>query len=336
MTLNNHTSEVAVVSALLVSLLLIACSHGAAKINCEAPRHDFGARAAGSVIEHSFRISNTGDEPLQIRRVHAACGCTVAELQTDTIQPGSDTLIHAKLTLPTGIGPQDKTITVESNDPVSPTLVLHLKGKVTEGVKLRPESAMFGRVTTTSSPTLILEVISHGEKSKVKTVSSDHPNIRAEMDKDGRVQVTLKAPLLPGQLEGAVKIEFTDASTQPISAMVGAYVVGELGVSPQELLVASDPGQQLTRYITVSPGSVQQFRILKVETPAPTITSKVIEAAEGSFRIRVRGPLASAEAAGKAVRIYTDAPGGELLEIPIRILSPSKGPAEPANSDDSK
>ncbi|GIK17025.1 MAG: hypothetical protein BroJett003_19890 [Planctomycetota bacterium] len=36
--------------------------------------HDFGTVTAGPVLEHTFVVANTGDEPLVITRFNAACG----------------------------------------------------------------------------------------------------------------------------------------------------------------------------------------------------------------------------------------------------------------------
>ena len=46
-------------------------------IEFEDPEYDFGEISLGSSVEFSFKFKNTGESPLIIQSVKAACGCTV-------------------------------------------------------------------------------------------------------------------------------------------------------------------------------------------------------------------------------------------------------------------
>ncbi len=51
--------------------------------------HDFGQiPKKGGVVETTFQLTNSGDEPLQISRITTSCGCTSAEIEKMTIAPG--------------------------------------------------------------------------------------------------------------------------------------------------------------------------------------------------------------------------------------------------------
>lgn len=103
---------------------------GGAKIVFEKSTYDFGtiARQADGTCE--FHFTNKGDAPLVITKVTAACGCTVPSYPKEPILPGEKGKIKVQYnTKKTGVF--TKTITVVSNDPSSPSVVLTIKGNVT-------------------------------------------------------------------------------------------------------------------------------------------------------------------------------------------------------------
>lgn len=50
--------------------------------------HNFGAIKKGETVQHTYEITNTGDNPLIISDVKPACGCTAPEFTKDPILPG--------------------------------------------------------------------------------------------------------------------------------------------------------------------------------------------------------------------------------------------------------
>ena len=58
-------------------------------IEFEDPEYDFGEISLGSSVEFSFKFKNTGEYPLIIQSVKAACGCTVLkDWPKEAIMPG--------------------------------------------------------------------------------------------------------------------------------------------------------------------------------------------------------------------------------------------------------
>src|SRR6476620_443415 len=84
-------------SGLLIAFLLVdgfstvsaqTLSTGAA-ITWEYNTFDFGEIIAGEKVEHTFKFSNTGTEPLVITNVQVTCGCTTPKgWPRDPITPG--------------------------------------------------------------------------------------------------------------------------------------------------------------------------------------------------------------------------------------------------------
>ncbi|MCS6896116.1 MAG: DUF1573 domain-containing protein [Bacteroidia bacterium] len=91
---------------------------------------DGGEVLEGQVVEYRFVLRNEGKSDLAIESVKASCGCTAVEPTEKLLKPGQSTEIVAKFDSRGRPGPQHKTITVETNDPMNGRAVLHLKANV--------------------------------------------------------------------------------------------------------------------------------------------------------------------------------------------------------------
>lgn len=91
---------------------------------------DFGKIVHGESIEHDFVFTNTGRSDLIIRRVRAGCGCTAIEPLKTLLKPGESSAIKAVFSSRGFRGKQNKGISVISNDPSSPHIVLRITGEV--------------------------------------------------------------------------------------------------------------------------------------------------------------------------------------------------------------
>ncbi len=52
--------------------------------------HDFGNIPYENKVETTFKIKNTGENPLIILKAQASCGCTIPEKPTEPILPGEE------------------------------------------------------------------------------------------------------------------------------------------------------------------------------------------------------------------------------------------------------
>ncbi len=92
--------------------------------------YDFGKIAEGEKVTYNFRFLNSGKKPLIVTDAHASCGCTVPEKPEKPVMPGETAFIKVVFNSKGKMGPNVKTITVNSNaNPAFPPL--YLKGEVT-------------------------------------------------------------------------------------------------------------------------------------------------------------------------------------------------------------
>ena len=90
---------------------------------------DFGQISQGEKVQHIFRFTNTGDQPMVISNAKGSCGCTVPEWPKEPIAPGGIGAIVVEFNSKGKIGRQAKTITITSNTNPPQTL-LRLKGEI--------------------------------------------------------------------------------------------------------------------------------------------------------------------------------------------------------------
>ena len=81
---------------------------------------------SGSLVSHSFVVTNIGDETLAITDVYTSCGCTTAALAKRDLSPGESVDIAATVNTAGFRGTVTRTVSVVSNDPTSPTAVLQI------------------------------------------------------------------------------------------------------------------------------------------------------------------------------------------------------------------
>lgn len=82
----------------------------------EKSTHDFGNITQGDAVEHTFKFTNTGTEPLIITNVQVSCGCTTPkDWPRDPIMPGGKGELVIGFNSTGKMGAQTKPVTIISN-----------------------------------------------------------------------------------------------------------------------------------------------------------------------------------------------------------------------------
>ena len=108
----------------VVQLLAFAAPEIAADLSI-----DLGEVVANGVVAREMFVRNVGDKPLEVSRVKACCGAkaTLAEMM---IPPGTSSVLRVEVNPGASPGPFRKSVTVYSNDPKNPALMIPLVGSV--------------------------------------------------------------------------------------------------------------------------------------------------------------------------------------------------------------
>jgi hypothetical protein len=82
----------------------------------EQTSYDFGEIVQGDKVEHTYRFTNSGNEPLIIANVTTQCGCTTPKgWPRDPVPPGGKGEIIAAFNSAGKFGKQHKVVTIVSN-----------------------------------------------------------------------------------------------------------------------------------------------------------------------------------------------------------------------------
>lgn len=118
--------------SLLLTLVLFTAFVAAQQpvVSFEKTTHDFGKiKEQDGTASVTFKITNKGDAPLVINRVHASCGCTTPTWTKEPILPGKSGNIVAAYDTKNRPGNFSKTISVFTNASTTAT-TLTIKGDV--------------------------------------------------------------------------------------------------------------------------------------------------------------------------------------------------------------
>ncbi|MES2629858.1 MAG: DUF1573 domain-containing protein [Bacteroidota bacterium] len=104
---------------------------GGAMISVNKDVHDYGEIKQNAEPYCQFVVKNTGTAPLIISNAVGSCGCTVPEWSKEPVMPGKTTIIKVKYDT-SRLGPINKSVTLTSNATNEPTMVLKIKGNISE------------------------------------------------------------------------------------------------------------------------------------------------------------------------------------------------------------
>ncbi len=91
--------------------------------------YEFGTVKEGEKVSHTYKFTNTGDEPLIISSAKGSCGCTVPKWPSEPIAPGATGVIDVVFDSKGKPGKQAKRVTVNANTVPAQTF-LNISGTV--------------------------------------------------------------------------------------------------------------------------------------------------------------------------------------------------------------
>ncbi len=143
---------------------------------------DFGTVDQGTESVKVFVYRNKGNQRLEIKNVSSTCGCTVGQPEPKELPPGG--VGHVRVSFKSGAfsGPISKTLTVQSNDPTTPTLTLGVKANVRTLFTLEPRVVDFGDVERgkPAFKEVVIKLVTP-ETFQVQRIGTTHPELKADL-----------------------------------------------------------------------------------------------------------------------------------------------------------
>ena len=182
---------------------LLAASASAALV-FEKTELDLHPDMGASKVDAVFKYENKGDAPVHIKSVRPSCGCTTAALAKNDVAPGEKGEITATFNIGDRTGVQTKTVTVETDDPKTPQMVLTFKATIAQLLELQP-TFVFWQANEAPQPKTIMVKTAKGATVKKIDVVSSSGDFTAKVE--------------PGQAAGEFKIEVQPKDTaKPLNA----------------------------------------------------------------------------------------------------------------------
>lgn len=292
--------------------------------------HQFGKIAAGVIVKHEFRFTNTGDTTVILEKVEPDCDCTTVGEWTVAVEPGKSGVIPVTYVSSGYHGPIDQTIKVHSDNINRPPLVLHLKGTVWQPVELSPIKAGFllghdhkekvtrsvrirtrlGKLDLISEP-----VSSHKAfQVKVRTVTPGQ---------DYYLDISTEGDLPPGLTEGEVTVKTSSENLPLVTIPVSAVVPDSVSCTPA--LVRLPPGKiarETAQRVIIRNNTPEPFSLTGATTDHPGTSVEIKEIRPGKlYHVFTRIP-ADFELGAKrmTLTIRTDHKDRPEILVPITQL----------------
>ncbi len=297
---------------------------------------DVGKIAKGERVKVDFSIRNEGEVELVLNDVHPTCGCTVASFDAK-IPPGGVGKIHAEIDTVDFSGPIAKTITVLSNDPVQPRVILTIKAQVEPQIVAYPGYARFVFVQNQAA-TSVKQWLWTDNFADFKILAVKSPykfidaSFRPATDEERRpdfaspnqwiVETTIHSDAEVGALRDFLVVETNHPKQKELRLAISGFVRPLLSVTPQVAdfgaLDLSAASQDLS-LVLVNFGEAA-VEVTGVTASVPGIESK-IKLIEAGRRWEIKLTLTGKMPKGRTdatVTIETSSPLLPRLQVPLR------------------
>jgi hypothetical protein len=326
-------SRVCAALALALSTTALGADGGAPRVVADAPVYDFGTVEQGDVVEHVFRLRNTGAGALRVDHVKGTCACTVGVATGEPILPGDEAWVTVRLDTTRLAGRTTKAVAVYTNDPASPTVGVTLTGEVLTDLVVTPPVVYFGRVRrggTTRREVTLVPGRRNGTAAAV-TVDSPDPHVRASLaPADGggqRLSVELDADMPLGHFDDELTLRTTSARRPTLAVPVIGTVEGDIAVLPAQVTFGVSHGEAVEpRELAIRNRGPRPIAVTRVTVPDAVTydLATVQDGVEYRLSLRLRDGLPPGKIEG-SVEIFTDHPQENRVVIPLYAVVRSSG-----------
>lgn len=200
-----------------VFILSTSCfARSGATIDFVTKNHDFGVVSEeDKTVSYNFTFKNTGDSPLVINKAIASCGCTTPEYPKEPIGAGAYSSIRVTYNTAGRPGAFHKTITVYSNDPENPNIVLTISGSVksrSENIEETYPKDMQGLRLQRTQLNFLNAKIGSIETERIDIMNASNSSIRISFNKVPKhITVTASKYILKPHETGTLTIKYLSA-----------------------------------------------------------------------------------------------------------------------------
>lgn len=315
----------------------------APRLTIVEPVKDYGTVPKGDKLEWAFVVKNTGDTDLQIIAAKPGCGCTVADFDK-VIKPGASGKVTAHVDTTAFGGPISKSITLETNDPNTPTAQLTIHAIVKPYVEAYPAGFMRFNLLQGDADSQTVTIYSEEDEpfeiksievpgdyvkatfAKIEKTEDLAPNVGKQGQNQYRINVTVGGPdARIGPLADKIRI-ITNSKHQPeytvsISGVVRpTFRVDPVGVNFGEVAPSDTAATRSILLHSNDTKTPEKFMVTKAESSLPGVVTSIKPGANrGDYEVTLQ--LAKDSKPGDldgTVKIYTSDKINPVVTVPVK------------------
>ena len=322
----------------LGAMCVAAHAEGTPKIQFSQTLYDFGKTSQVATVSGVFKFKNAGDGLLKVEAPKPSCGCTVAELKTNTLPPGASAELSFTLNLGLYRTTLEKHIAVRSNDPQTPEVSLTIKADYTPLYDLSPmtlapnlafgvnDATQFTTITRTDGKPLRLERL---VASKPWITATVEPGAKAD-DATARIRVAIQRDGPPRRFNEYVQVYAAGQTNTPVSGIyLYGRVMGEVSFNPEILYwslpdakntPAERPEALVTRRVAIGSADGKAFELKNPQSTLKGIKLEVVAKEAGKvYELVARLDDLPASTVSGNVSFETTVAAQSRIEVPLIV-----------------
>lgn len=199
-----------------------------AELVFEKSVHDIEAKTGETQALAEYIFTNNSNNPVTIKEIKTGCDCTTATMTKSTFAPGEQGRISVLFKFGDRVGEQRKTITIQTDDPRQPEVLLGFNVMIPQMWTVAPRFLYWREGQGGQSQTVEIKV--GGETSR-KLVSAEilEGDVKVELreEEPGKRYTLIVTPLDINKPTRAMILVRPEDKTLPLVPVIYASVIGK-------------------------------------------------------------------------------------------------------------
>jgi hypothetical protein len=306
-------------------------------IQFDNPLYEFGRVPVGEKVHHTYFVTNTGNETLQITNVHPGCHCTTAGDWTHNIEPGKTGEIPVQFDSSGLSGTLTRSIEVFSNAKNGPHKSLQLKGTIWKPIEYASTAVITVPADATNEISTKVRIVNQTENmvtfSNVSSAKSLFTGALTETTpgKEYELVITAHPPFPTANTSGPITINTSLPGTPIISVTAMVNITPAIQVAPSQFVLNPSPDRATTNRVSILANTTNLLTLSNAKSSESELEVEVQPGPrKGMFNVVLTAPAGFHLAPGQRAEVTVESnhPRYPVIKIPIKQYT-SPRPVKP-------